>query len=111
MRVDNDAALSNRSSLYAHNCYNHNPYDFSRRRQPMTSLQDFKRNILGPLLRGEQPTADAPITLFAADIEHPLDYIFESERWDEISGASRRLARAGDRLHSILANDGYAADE
>lgn len=77
----------------------------------MTSLQDFKRTILGPLLRGEPPTADSPVTLFAAELEHPLDYIFESERWDEVSGASRRVARAADKLRSILANDGYAASD
>jgi len=77
----------------------------------MTSLQDFKQNILGPLLRGEQPTADSTVSLFAAALDRPLDYIFESDRWDEISGASRRVARAGENLRSILASDGYAAGD
>ncbi len=77
----------------------------------MTSLPDFKQNVLGPLWRGEQPTVDLPVTLFAAEFDHPLDYIFESERWDGISGASRRLARAGDKLRTILANDGYVVGD
>lgn len=77
----------------------------------MAALQDFKQNILAPLLRGEQLSVDTPVTLFAAELEHPLDYIFESERWDELSGATRRVARAGDKLRSILAADGYGASE
>src|ERR1041385_6897242 len=77
----------------------------------MTFQQDFKQNILGPLLRGEKLTADTSVTLFAAVLDHPLDYIFESDRLYEISGASRRLARAGDKVRSILASDGYTASD
>ena len=76
-------------------------------------LPDFKRQILGPVLRGEIPQAldSMPITLFAARLDQPLRYVFESDRWDEIYGASRRLSRAGDKLRSVLAADGYTADD
>jgi hypothetical protein len=77
----------------------------------MISLPDFKTNVLAPLLRGEYPTKDVPLTLFAAELDYPLHYIFESNRWGEVSGASRRLASAGDKMRAILAKDGYGPDD
>jgi len=76
-------------------------------------LSDFKQQLLGPLLRGETPqlSDSIPVTLFAARLDQPLRYLFESDRWDEIYGASRRLIRAGDKLRSILAADGYTPDD
>src|SRR5258706_4989383 len=72
-------------------------------------LQDFKLNVLGPLLRGEIPTNEAPLALFAAELDRPVDYLFESDRWDEISGAAARLANASAKILAILAADGYAS--
>jgi hypothetical protein len=77
----------------------------------VTSLRDFKANILGPLLRGEPVAPDIPLTLFAAALDDPLGYVFESDRWDEIAGAARRLAKAGDSLRAVLEADGYSADD
>src|SRR5689334_9716646 len=77
----------------------------------MITLADFKRQVLAPLLHGDPPTADAPITLLAVEIDQPLGYVFESERWDEIQGAAKRMARAGDKMRAVLAADGYNKDD
>ncbi len=77
----------------------------------MISLNDFKMTILRPLLRGEQPAVDAALTLFAAELDQPLDYLFESDRWDEVSGAAQRLANAGEALRAVLEKDGYGPDD
>ncbi len=74
-------------------------------------LADFRTGVLGPLLRGERPTKDIPLALFAAEIDHPLRYLFESDRWDEVMGASKRLARANEKMRAVLAADGYTADD
>src|SRR5437870_4861178 len=76
----------------------------------MLTLTDFKQRILGPLLRSDAPTDAVSLTLFAARINDPLDYLFESDRLAEASGAARRLTRAGDKISAILAADGYSAD-
>jgi hypothetical protein len=75
------------------------------------ALSEFKQHVLGPLLRGEQLTADFPITLFAAQLDHPLDYVLETDRWDEVYGSSRRLARAADKMQKVLTADGLTTDD
>jgi len=77
----------------------------------MLNAHDFKRSVLGPLLRGERPSGDFPATLFAAELNTPLDYLFESDHWNEVFGAGKRLMRAGDKLRAALAADGYSAQE
>ncbi|GEM_PF-977046 len=76
----------------------------------MMTLPEFRTRILEPLLRDETPAADTPLTLFAAMLERPLDYLFESDRWDELSGAARRLAQGWTKARSALAADGYPAE-
>src|SRR5579859_3425683 len=73
------------------------------------NLNDFKSKVLGPLLRGETPEGDETLALFAVEVDHALDYVFETAHWDEITGAARKLARAGDKLRAILSADGYSA--
>jgi hypothetical protein len=46
--------------------------------------------------------------LFAAELDRPLDYLSESDRWDEVSGAAQRLANATDKLQAILARTAMA---
>src|SRR5258707_7381513 len=75
------------------------------------TLQVFKQAVLDPLLRGDAPAADTPVTLFALQLDNPLGYMLESERWDEVSGAAQRLARAGTRIREVLAADGYTPDD
>src|SRR5260221_3439054 len=75
------------------------------------SLQAFKQTVLDPLLRGDAPAADIPVTLFALQLDNPLGYVLESERWDEVSGAAQRLARAGSRIREVLAADGYIPED
>ncbi|MCC7446705.1 MAG: hypothetical protein IT324_04775 [Anaerolineae bacterium] len=74
-------------------------------------LADFRTGVLGPLLRGERPTSSMPLALFAVQIDHPLRYLFESDRWDEVSGASKRLTRANEKMRAVLAADGYTTDD
>jgi len=74
-------------------------------------LTDFRTGVLGPLLRGERPTGDRPLALFAAALDHPRRYLFESDSWEEVSGASKRLARANEKMRAVLAADGYTADD
>jgi hypothetical protein len=77
----------------------------------MISLNDFKAKILGPLLRGQAPGVDAEFILFAAELDQPLAYLFETNRYDEVSGAAQRLANAANRLRATLAKDGYSPDD
>src|SRR5262245_20086474 len=78
---------------------------------PMLTLSAFKQNLLSPLLRGEAIPSitayDTPVCLFAATVDQPQQYLFETERWDEVSGAGKRLARAGEKMRAVLAADGY----
>jgi hypothetical protein len=76
----------------------------------MMPLPEFRTRVLEPLLRGENPAVDTPLTLFAAMLERPLDYLFESDRWDELSGAARRLAQGWTKARAVLAADGYPAE-
>src|SRR5258706_6565972 len=80
----------------------------------MLSFQEFKTNLLLPLLNQDYLAlgrlADTPLTLFAAQLDRPLDTLFESGGWREVSGASHQLTRAGEKMAAILAMDGYAAD-
>src|SRR5258708_33157669 len=75
------------------------------------TLQVFKQAVLDPLLRGDAPAADIPVTLFALQLDNPLGYVLESERWDEVSGAAQRLVRAGNRIREVLAADGYTPED
>ncbi len=77
----------------------------------MTTLRDFKTTMLGPLFQGEAIDANTPLFLFAARLDDPLQYVFESDRWDEVAGAAKRLAAAGGKLRLILAEDGFTADD
>jgi hypothetical protein len=77
----------------------------------LNSLHEFKTQILNPLLRGEQPPADVPLFLFAAEFDQPLSYIFESDRWDEVIGAGHRIASAASKVRTVLAADGYTAND
>src|SRR5260221_1018318 len=73
--------------------------------------QVFNQTVLDSLLRGDAPAADRPVTLFALQLDNPLGYVLESERWDETSGAAQRLARAGTRIREVLAADGYTPED
>src|SRR5450432_1710095 len=75
------------------------------------SLPAFKQAVLDPLLRGDAPAAELPITLFALELDSPLSYVLESDRWDEVSGAAACLARAGSRIRAVLAADGYTPED
>ncbi len=77
----------------------------------MITLHDFKTTSLGPLLRGESIESETPLFLFAARLDDPLRYVFESDHWDEIAGAAKRLSAAGEKLHQVLAADGFTADD
>jgi hypothetical protein len=77
----------------------------------LIALHDFKSQVLNPLLRGEQPTVDVPLVLFAAEIDQPLRYIFEADRWDEVIGAGHRLASAVSKVRTVLNADGYTAND
>ncbi len=77
----------------------------------MNALHDFKRSVLTSLLRGERPPGDTSLTLFAAEFNQPLDYLFETNRWDEVFGAGRRLSRAAEKVRTLLSADGYTANE
>ncbi len=61
------------------------------------------------LLRDEHatPTDDA-LTLFAAEVDDPCAYLFESESWLEVHGASRHLLAIGEQLRAALKAEGAA---
>lgn len=64
---------------------------------------------LNSLLRDEHavPTDDT-LTLFAAAVDDPYGYLFESESWLEVHGASRQLLTIGEHMRAALKAQGAA---
>ncbi|HVO44102.1 MAG TPA: hypothetical protein VMT34_15845 [Aggregatilineales bacterium] len=75
------------------------------------NLQDFKTRVLRPLLDDAPVASSDPVYLFAAELDQPERFVFESDRWDDVIGASRQIARAGERITAVLAADGFTPDD
>ncbi len=55
------------------------------------------------LLHDEHPTpTDDLLTLFAAEVDTPSDYLFESDHWGDVCGAGVQLAGLADQFRAAL---------
>jgi len=83
----------------------------------MTNFPDNPQNnsqaqtAFNDILRSESPIAtDEPLLLFAAEVDDPLHYLFETGGWRETYGASRQLSTLEDKFRAALVASGVMPD-